>query len=86
MSNIHHLELKCTNKACKGNKDAERYVCFNMLTDLGIKEHKEMLCEKCAVNLIQWGLAYKEKNKFKLETYMSIHDFLTKYDTDDIDI
>lgn len=68
--------MQCTNKACKSKDNKALYhVDFEILTDLGVKRNQEALCEKCAVNLLQWGLAYKERNKFKLHRYMTIEDY-----------
>ena len=64
--------MQCTNKSCGDHALADRYVKFEILTDLGLKCNSEFLCNSCAVNLLSWGLAYRKQNKFNLIEYMPI--------------
>ena len=68
--------MECTNKACqyKGNNEAAYYVDFEIGSDIGTIRNMEYLCEKCAVNVLSYGLAYRSKTHFKLNRYMSIDD------------
>lgn len=72
--------MECTNKCCK-NKQAEIYVDFEFLTNLGMKRQNEYLCESCATKVLLHGLAERQKLKFRLFRYMSIDDYNRLIDT-----
>lgn len=75
--------MECTNKCCqnKGNNEAQYYLDFEIGSDLGIIRNMEYLCEKCAVNVLSYGLAYRSSTHFKLNRYMSIDDYNRLIDT-----
>ena len=75
--------MKCTNKTCqhKGNNEAAYYVDFEIGSDKDTIRNTEYLCEKCAVNVLSYGLAYRSITHFKLNRYMSIEDYNRLIDT-----
>lgn len=64
--------MECTNKNCKN--EATKFVQFKMQTDLGLRTNNEYLCEKCAIDVISWGLAYRKRNKFELMRYIPVEE------------
>ena len=76
------METNCSNVCCKSNdKKATTFVEFDMLTDLGIRDHQEYLCDNCAENVLIHGLANKLKLQFKLKRFMSMDDYNRLLDT-----